>query len=341
MPDMQRIRRAAQLCFQRIAAHGITSAGVILQTDEEGVFGKQGAFDVLLMNALLDLVPINMYLLLAARELAPIAAAQKTKLHQSEIGAGHRIGGIKIWADGTFGSATGYMSQPYADHPEQRGFLMHSEDEMYRRMEWAHSAGLQIAIHVIGDAACETIINLYERLLRAHPRPDHRHRLEHASILSAEAMAAAARLGLVVSTQPLFIHNEKEWLHQRLGSQRGRAVYPFRSLLEAGVKLAGASDAPICSTDVLHAIQCAVTREGFETHQGITAEQALRMFTLDAAYAQFEDAVKGSISVGKRADLVVLSDNPVRVQPEKIRDISVEATICAGRVIYQRGASER
>jgi len=341
MPDMQRIRSAAKICFENIVAQGLTSAGVILQTDEEGVFGKTGAYDVLLMNALLDLVPINLYLLLVAHDLDPIAAARKTKLHQPELGAGHRIGALKFWADGTFGSCTAYLSEPYADQPDQRGFLMHREEEMYRRMVFAHQAGLQIAIHVIGDAAGRTIIALYERLLREYPRPDHRHRLEHASLLTSDLVAAMARLGLVVSASPLFVHNEKDWLHKRLGPDRARWVYALRALLDGGVKVAGASDAPISSPDVLHAIQCAVTRDGFETQQGITVEEAIRMFTIDAAYAQFEETVKGSIRVGKRADLVILSGNPVRVPPEKIRELRVEATICGGRVIYQSGMTLR
>jgi len=328
MPDMQRIRGVAQNCFQRLASHGITSAGVILQTDDEGVFGKQGAFDILLMNVLLDLIPINLYISLVAHELAPIEAAKKTKLHNPEPGAGHRINGLKFWADGTFGSCTAFMHEPFTDQPDKRGFLILSPEEMYRRMVMAHNAGLQIMVHVIGDAACRTIIDLFERLLKEHPRKDHRHRIEHASILDEKAIKDMARLCLVVCTQPLFIHNEKDWLHKRLGNERAKWVYPFRAFLEHGVKLAGASDAPICSTDVLHSLQCLVTREGFETHQCITAEQAIRMFTIDAAFAQFEEKFKGSITPGKRADFVILSGNPLRVPPENIRDIRVEKTIC-------------
>lgn len=336
LPEMSRIAAAAKTCFNQIAAHGLTSIGVILQTDEEGVFGKQGAYDVLLMNALLDLAPVSLCSFLVARELAPIMAAKKTRLHQAEPGAGHRIAGVKFWADGTFGSCTAFMEQPFSDHPETRGFLLHDPEEMYRRMVMAHNAGLQIMVHVIGDAAARVLVGRFERLLREHPRPDHRHRLEHASILDQKLIADIARLGLVVSTTPLFIHNEKGWLYKRLGPGRAQRAYPFRALLDAGVKVAGASDSPICKTDVLHALQCAVTREGFETQQGISVAEAIRMFTLDAAYAQHEDAVKGSISVGKRADLVVLSGHPLRVAPENLRDLRVNATICGGKVIYRK-----
>jgi predicted amidohydrolase YtcJ len=226
------------------------------------------------------------------------------------------------------------MEEPYTDQPDTRGFLTTSSEEIYRRMVLAHRAGLQVAVHAIGDAANRTCVELFDRLLREYPGKDRRHRLEHASQLSRELISEIARLGLVVSTQPSYIDSEKHWLHQRLGRDRTRWTYPFRSLLEAGVKVAGASDGPIESVDVLHAIHCCVTREGFEPQQCITAAQAIRMYTLDAAYAQFEDGVKGSISPGKRADLVVLSTNPVSVAPQDIRDIEVEMTVSGGKTIY-------
>jgi hypothetical protein len=229
------------------------------------------------------------------------------------------------------------MDAPFSDQPERQGFMTTEADEIYRRMVEAHCRGLQIGVHAIGDEANRRCLDLYERLLAEHPRADHRHRIEHASVLDDETIARMARLGIVVSTQPLFIHSEKTWLHKRLGPDRARRTYPLRSLLEAGVRVAGASDAPVESTDVLHALQCCVTREGFEVEQGISAAQALRMFTIDAAYAQFEDHEKGSICPGKRADFAVLSANPVRVPPEAIRDIRVEQTIVAGRAVYTRG----
>lgn len=335
LPDMQSFIAGAALTFKKLVSHGITSAGVVLQTDEEGPAGAQGAFDLPLMQMLLEYVPINLYGILFAHDVEQIAAARETALHQQEIGIGHRIGGLKIIADGTFGSCTAYMSHTYTDQPDKQGFLMYTQDEIYQRMVAAHNAGFQIAIHAIGDAGNRTCIDLYDRLLNEYPRVNHRHRLEHASLLDASMIADIARLGLVVSAQPLFIHSEKSWLHKRLGADRARWTYPFRTLLDAGIKVAGASDSPIESIDVLHAIQCCVTREGFEPQQGITTAEAIRMFTLDAAYAQFEESVKGSISVGKRADMVVLSENPTRVSPEKIRGIHIKRTISGGKVLYQ------
>jgi predicted amidohydrolase YtcJ len=334
-PNLERMRDEAAEVFQRLAAHGVTSAGIVLQTDDEGPAGPAGALELLGMQILLDAVPQSTYALLIGADLEKVLAARATPLH--DAAAGRRVGGLKILSDGTFGSCTACMSLPFQDQPERRGFMTLEEGEIYRRMSEAHAAGLQIATHAIGDEANRRCVALYERLLTEHPRRDHRHRLEHASLLDAETIQRIAQLGLVVSTQPMFIHSEKHWLHKRLGPERARRVYPLRSLLAAGVRLAGASDAPVESSDVLHAISCCVTREGFEVHEAISAEEAIRMFTLDAAYAQFEEHEKGSISPGKRADLVVLSESPGEVAPESIREIRVEQTSIAGRVVYERG----
>jgi hypothetical protein len=246
---------------------------------------------------------------------------------------------VKIFADGTFGSRTAYMEEPYGDGEDTRGMLTTPEEEIYRRMVMAHRAGLQVAVHAIGDAGNRVCIELFERLLAECPRRDHRHRLEHASQLNRELISDMARLGIVVSTTPMYILSEKDWLHKRLGDERTKWTYPFRSLLEAGIKVAGASDGPIESTDVLRALQCCATREGFETGQRISVEQAIRMYTLDAAYAQCEEKAKGSISVGKRADLVVLQADPLSVSPAEIGDIAVELTLVEGKVIYDSGTS--
>jgi len=338
VPELDDLIQGARHTFSSISSRGITSVGAVMQAGEEGPLGTSGSLDTLAMSMLLEHARFNLYGLLIASELREVEEVCKTALHGSEPGA-HRIGGIKIYVDGTFGSLTSYMVDPFSDHPHTRGMLTKTPEEIYRRMLFAHRAGLQIALHVIGDAAMRTCLDLYDRLLSEHPRSDHRHRLEHASILDQAALREMARLGLVVSAQPMFIHSEKNWLHDRLGPERARRTYPFRSILDAGVKLAGASDAPVESTDVLHALQCCVTREGFETQQGITAAQAVRMYTLDAAFAQFEEQVKGSLTPGKRADMVVLTENPVSVPPEKIRDIQVLRTIWAGRVAYE--ADER
>lgn len=333
MPDLDTLLAGGKSAFGKLAAHGITSVGAILQTDEEGPAGKSGAFEIMAMAILLEHAPVNLYGILVASDLERFEAARQA-LRTSSHAERHRIGGFKIFADGSFASCTAYMDEPFSDQPDKQGFLRHSEEDIYQRMVLAHKAGLQITVHAIGDAANRTCIDLYRRLLSAYPKKDHRHRLEHASVLTDVMLEDIRRLGLVLSTQPLFIHSEKHWLHKRLGWERAKRTYPFRSILDTGIKLAGASDAPVESVDVLHAIQCCVTREGFETQQGITPAEAVRMYTLDAAYAQFEEGEKGSLTAGKRADMVILSENPVSVPSERISNIRIVQTICGGEVTY-------
>lgn len=334
MPDMESLTEGVKSTFFGLVSQGITSIGAVLQTDEDGPAGALGTFDVPAMEIFLDQIPVNLYCLIIAKDMDKIKPVLTSRLNSGEKGR-HRVGGLKIIADGTFGSCTALMSQPFSDHLDKSGFLLIEPEEIYRRMLMAHREGLQVEVHAIGDDANRVCVGLFKRLLSEHPRKDHRHRLQHASLLDARLISEIDQLGLVISTQPQFIHSEKHWLYKRLGADRLKWVYPFRSLLDAGIKLGGASDAPVESTDVLHSIQVCVTREGFETQQCITAREAVRMFTIDAAYIQFEENVKGSISAGKRADLVILSANPISAPAEEISRIRVERTIVAGKTVFQ------
>jgi predicted amidohydrolase YtcJ len=336
IPDMQVFADGAKKSFAKMAACGITSAGFIMQTGEEGPAGTQGAFELMLIQMLLEQIPINMFCMLVAEDVDQVLDAMKTPLNAPGKFTERTIGAVKYFSDGTYGSHTAYMFEPYADAPDKSGFLIHSEEELYRRMFAAHCAGLQVCVHAIGDRANRVCLDLFERMQKEHPRDDCRHRLEHASQMTDEIIADIVRLGVVVSTQPMFIHSEKKWLHARLGEQRVKYTYPFRMLIEAGVCVAGASDHPIESIDVLHALELCVTREGFEPQQGISIANAIKMYTINAAYAQKEEAIKGSITPGKRADMVVLSECPTEVRPDRIRHIKVLKTICGGQVIHDK-----
>jgi predicted amidohydrolase YtcJ len=290
------------------------------------------------MQMLLEETPFCLYSILVGRSVDAAVAARDSLLH--DPAAGRRVGGFKIFADGTFGSCTACMREPFSDRPSERGFLTLDEEEILGRMRAAHLAELQVCVHAIGDRAMERCVALFERLLEEHPRLDHRHRLEHASLVPPELIPRMRRLGLCVSTQPLFIHSEKTWLHRRLGAERARYTYPLRDLVDAGILVGGASDAPVESTDVLHAIQCCVTREGFETQQALSPLEALRLFTADAARLQFEEGEKGTLAAGKRADLIVTSANPLAVAPEEIAAIGVRRTVVGGRIVYEDDGGE-
>ena len=134
------------------------------------------------------------------------------------------------------------MFEPFSDNHDKSGMLMHPPEELYRRMSEAHNAGWQVCIHAIGDAANDLCVELYARLFKENPRKGCRHRIEHASIMDEKTMRELSRLGIVVSTQPMFIHSEKDWLRRRLGDERCKIVYPFRSFLDAKIKVAGAGE---------------------------------------------------------------------------------------------------
>jgi len=338
-PSLERLDAASRASFARLAACGITSAGVVLQTDEEGPGGDTGRLESLAMQLLLDQACFATYAILIGRSVDAAIAARTSPLH--DPAAGRRVGGFKIFADGTFGSCTAHVRAPFADRPGEHGMATLAQDEILARMRAAHAAGLQICVHAIGDRAIEDCVGLFERLLAEAPRRDHRHRIEHASLLPPDLIPRLARLGLCVSTQPLFIHSEKGWLDRRLGAERSRFAYPLRDLIEAGIVVGGASDAPVESTDVLHAVQCCVTREGFHPEQALAPAQALRLFTRDAAFIQFEETEKGTLAAGKRADLVVLSDNPLSVPAGRIASIRVLRTVCGGRTTYDAEGNMR
>jgi hypothetical protein len=330
MPELEVLVDGARQTFHRLASLGLTSLGVVLQTGDEGPAGSAGAFDMPAMQLFWEHCPQSLYSLLITSDINGLDSLKESALNSGA----NRLGGVKLFADGTFGSSTAFMLSPFSDNQDKQGMLMHPPEELYRRMATAHNAGWQVCIHAIGDAANKLCVDLYGRLFKEYPRKGCRHRIEHASIMDKKTMGELSRLGIVVSTQPMFIYSEKAWLRKRLGDERCKTVYPFRSFLDAGIKLAGASDAPIESQDVLQAIYCCVTREGFEPHQSISMEEAVRMYTLDAAYAQFEDGAKGSITPGKLADMVALSDDPFKVNPDKIRDIKVARTVVGGKVVY-------
>lgn len=334
MPPLERVREAGRRAFRRIVAHGITSVGAVIQSDAEGPAGAAGAVELAAMQLLLEEMPFCTYAIVVGRSAEAAEAARATSLHAPE--AGRRTGGFKIFADGTFGSRTACMHQPFADAPDEAGFLVHDEDVLYARMRDGHERGLQVCVHAIGDRAIARTLDLFEKLLAEHPREDVRHRIEHASLVAPDQARRLASLGIAVSTQPLFIHSEKGWLHQRLGTARARHAYPLRDLLDAGVRVGGASDAPVESTCVLHSIQCCVTREGFEPGQAIEPLEALRLFTSGAAWLQFEEHEKGSLAPGKRADLVALSHSPLRVPPERIAGIEVQRTVVGGVDVYRK-----
>jgi len=249
-----------------------------------------------------------------------------------------KIGAIKVLLDGTIERHTAALTRPYEGEPDNLGLLWLSEKELHGIASRAHKAGFQLAIHAIGDRAIHVALDSIQRVLKEKPRMDHRHRIEHASMLDEESVSRMKNLEVMASVQPIFIGSNIDWMLEPLGYKRAAELCErYRTLLDEGVKVTAGSDLPADSTmSPLLGIQSAVTRHGFAPREKITVEQALPLYTINSAYASFEEKLRGSIEVGKLADLVVLSDDPLSASANRIGDINVDMTIVDGEVVYNR-----
>ena len=335
-PRPEDFKNGARRSFDRMLRLGITSLGMIVQTGTDGPEGILGVLDIPVLESIIDEIPQSLSAYVMTADPSSIQELRQRSLCSGEGTNRLRVLGAKIIADGTFGSCTAAMREPFTDFPDKSGFMLHEEEELYSLMKGAHLAGLQIAVHAIGDLANRRCIDLYRRLLSEHPSPDRRHRIEHASMLDAEMISDAAGLGLVLCVQPMFIDSEHFWLEKRFGSERLKIIYPFRSALEAGITLAGSSDSPVESQDVMAAIEACVTRCGLVPEESITAEQALGIYTSGAAHALFDEKNRGSITPGKAADFAVLGADPRRVRADEIHSVPVLKTVVGGTV-YSHG----
>jgi len=239
---------------------------------------------------------------------------------------------LKVLTDGSLGARTAALKEPYADDPSTKGILNHSFEELKTMIRKADDAGFQIAVHAIGDLAVADTLRAFREALGEKAVRKHRHRIEHVSVLSPTLIRKIKASGLLVCVQPHFLVTDF-WVESRLGPQRARWTYAFRSLFRSGILVAASSDAPVEPLSPLLGIWAAVVRQSFPEER-ITVEEGLQAYTLNAAYLSFEEEVKGSIEVGKFADFTVLSQNPLKVESEKIKDIEVVMTIVGGRVVY-------
>jgi len=255
-----------------------------------------------------------------------------------------KMGAVKAFADGSLGSATAWMNEPFADDPTNRGLplsLMNPPSKMEALARGADQAQIQICIHAIGDRAIEEILDMYQRLGGDHPWA-HRFRIEHAQHMRPEDFARMGKMGIIASMQPYHAIDDGRWVEKRLGRERARWSYAWRSMIDAGAPLAFGSDWPVAPLSPILGIYAAVTRatldgkhpEGWFPEQRITVEEALRAYTRGSAFAAFQENDKGSIAPGKLGDVVVLSNDIFTIPPARIKDSHVVVTIVGGKVVY-------
>lgn len=257
-----------------------------------------------------------------------------------------RVGGLKAFSDGSLGSTTALFYDPYKDAPETSGIPsdeMFPEGAMHERVRGADRAGLQVLIHAIGDRANDLILSIFEQVEKENGTRDRRFRIEHAQHIRPQDIPRFARDKVIASMQPYHAIDDGRWAEKRIGKERAKTTYAFRSLLDSGATLAFGTDWTVAPLNPILSIYGAVTRRtidgknpnGWVPEQKISVEEAVRAYTVGSAYAEFQDTVKGTITPGKLADLVILSRDIFAIDPKEIDNVKVLITIVDGRVVYE------
>jgi len=257
-----------------------------------------------------------------------------------------RVGGLKAFSDGSLGSTTALFYDPYKDAPETRGIPsdeMFPEGAMLERVRGADRAGLQVLIHAIGDRANDLILSIFEQVEKENGARDRRFRIEHAQHIRPQDIPRFARDKVIASMQPYHAIDDGRWAEKRIGSERAKTTYAFRSLLDSGATLAFGTDWTVAPLNPLLSVYGAVTRRtidgknpnGWIPQQKITVDEAVRAYTVGSAYAEFQESVKGTITPGNLADLVILSSDIFSIDPIEIENVKVLMTIVDGRVVYE------
>lgn len=324
-----------------VASQGVTTVGFV-SCDEKSIQGLGR-----LKEKINFLIRVRTYLDPGRREMNKSGMYGKKDILESlkklgvKRGFGDeklKINGIKILADGSLGARTAWLSKPYSDEPSTSGYPNIDEKTLKELVKEAHEAGLQVAIHGIGDKTIDMILDAYEDIGDIKRR---RHRIEHASILRKDQIKRMARLGVVSSVQPHFVITDW-WAKARLGDERVEWIYPFKSMLKEGIVIGLGTDCPVEILNPSETVYAAVTRGKYENvpyyedtkNECLTLEEALHAYTFGSAYIMFEEANLGTLEEGKLADFIVIDRDPFEVNEKELRNIKVLETYVGGKKVY-------
>jgi predicted amidohydrolase YtcJ len=311
----------------------------VTQIHNMGTWVELGAFTGL---ARVNALKLRVY------SFVPLADWPDMAAYVADNGRGdnmHRWGGMKGIVDGSLGSTTAWFYEPYSDEPGTAGFPLQELEPFYDAIKGADAAGLHVTVHAIGDQANDWLLDSFETIAAENPaNPYRRWRIEHAQHLSGPALSRFAQLDVIPSMQPYHAIDDGRWAEKRIGAERLHGTYAFGSLLAAGARLSFGSDSPVAPMDVIAGIYAAVTRrtldganpDGWIPMEKISVAEALTAYTAANAYSGFQENEAGTLTVGKLADFVVLSDDLFTVAPEDIRHVKVDVTVIGGIVRYVR-----
>ena len=271
--------------------------------------------------------------------------AEYVKAHGGTGNGWFHYGALKGFVDGSLGSHTAAMLEPFTDAPGDRGFYVTSNEERYAAIKGADAVGLHVMVHAIGDRAIREQLDIFERVARENGPRDRRFRIEHAQHIAPSDITRFAPLGVIASMQPYHAIDDGRWADKVIGPERAKGTYAFRSLLDAGARVAFGSDWFVAPPTPLEGIYAAVTRrtldgahtpDGWVPQERITVEQALRAYTSTAAYAGFEELERGTLKAGMLADLVMIDRDLTRIPAPGIRDAKVLLTMVGGKIVFER-----
>jgi predicted amidohydrolase YtcJ len=336
-PSDEMRMRALTAAMRYVAEQGVTSVHNMGSWDDLAAFARARKADAL-ATRIYGVVPLADW-----ERLRDVIASRE---HGGADGRGDewlRVGGLKGFVDGSLGSHTAAFHEPFDDAPKDRGLLVNTPEDLYRWISGADKAGLHVIVHAIGDRANGLLLDTYARVIQENGARDRRFRIEHAQHLSPGDIPRFAELGVIASMQPYHAIDDGRWAEKYIGA-RIKTTYAFRSLLDAKASLAFGSDWYVAPPTPLEGIYAAVTRRtideqnpgGWVPEQKISVEEAVRAYTVTAAYASFDESRKGTLAAGRLADLVMLDRNIFEIPPEEIRTVKVLVTVVGGRPVVDR-----
>jgi predicted amidohydrolase YtcJ len=336
-PTEEEQDRALDAAMRYVAANGVTSVHNMGSWNDLAIFNRAHARSALRTR------------IYAAVPLATWARLRDTIATRSRGDHWLRIGALKGFVDGSLGSHTAAMLEPYSDSPDDRGLFVNYPNDLHAWTSGADAAGLHVIVHAIGDHAIRVQLDIFEQVEREHVARDRRFRIEHAQHVAAADVPRFAQLHVIASMQPYHAIDDGRWADRVIGPHRAAEAYPCRSLLDAGARLAFGSDWFVAPATPLEGIYAAVTRctldgahpGGWHPEQRITVEEALRAYTRDAAFASFEETDKGTLARGTLADFVVIDRDITQIPPETIRDARVMMTVVGGRIVHDAGLKQQ